>query len=158
MNKIKKEQVSHYEVFVAADGTEFNSCEECMKYEMSAYGVLNAKYQKLVVKSESEDVVFPGIGMDDHTCELVSIKSQAEADTVLQLYLLINSHLTREDASDWAKKWIERARNLVDLALKTGEYLLVGRNCDYDESMWFNGTPSSIKESIDSFLKVENNV
>ena len=44
MQVIKKERINVYEVYAAMDGTEFNTVEECRKYENSAKCVLLSKY------------------------------------------------------------------------------------------------------------------
>ncbi|UKK52698.1 hypothetical protein [Prevotella sp. E2-28] len=148
----ERTNVVKYNVYVAYDGREFNDEEECKKYEESAYGVLNAKYQKLIIKSASEGDVFDGIGTDDHTTELVKIDTQADADVVMQMFLLINSHLTRENAPDSYKKYIARADELVQYAYNGGGPLMIGRGCEYNNSFWIIGTFSSFTAQLAKFF------
>ena len=51
MKEIIKDKtvVEHYTVYQATDGTEFNSSEECRKYEESALGVIRSKIAKPIV-------------------------------------------------------------------------------------------------------------
>ena len=154
MKTIKKESVSYYNVFVAIDGTEFTNEDECKKYEATAYGVLSARYQKLIINTDTEDNVFVGIGSDDRIVEAVRINSQTDADTVMQMYLLINPHLDKDN------RWLKRADSLINRALEEKDILLVGRyanECEYKENFWIDGTANSIKEGVDEFLTTEKN-
>lgn len=144
MRKIQKEQKSYVDVFVAADGTEFKTAEECRKYEDSAYGVLQAKYRKLIIKSTDEESAF-GCGSCDGAVEVVQLKTQADIDIVMQLYVLINPHVK----DDEHKSILDRLMNLANRAIKENDVLLVGRGYEYADSMWVYGTLNSYKESLD---------
>lgn len=155
MKKIQKERKSCYDVFVAVDGTEFLTEEECKKYEESAYGVLMARYKKLIVKSGTEYDLVPS-GSEDNSCEVVKVETQADADTVLQLYLLINPHIAKAE-SDFCMNWRERAEKLCSRALAENDYLIMCHGYEYNDNFWFIGTRNSVKEGIDAFCSVEKN-
>lgn len=151
MKKIQKERVSYYDSYQAIDGSEFLTEEECVKYEKSAYGVLNARYKKLVINSNDEYSVFEAVGMDDHTTELVKVSSQADADTVLQMYYLVNPHILSDDNLRY-KEYRDRAIKLVSEALASDGLLLIGRGFEYDDSFWIIGTPKSFQEKLNAFI------
>ena len=149
MKEIKKERVTTtYETFyVANDGTEFTNRDECKKYDESAAGVLNARLQKIVVKTSDEEKIFD-FGCSDNPVQVLAPTSEEDKKTILQLYLLTNPHLYDEEYNHC----VDRASNLIDRAIKEKDYLLVGRGYDWD-SFWFYGTRHSMQEQIDFFCK-----
>ena len=58
MKEIIKEVKNTYTVYQAIDGTEFDSKEECKKYEDTAKCLLLTKYRPLVKKTVTEIDVF----------------------------------------------------------------------------------------------------
>lgn len=147
MKKIQKERVSYYDVYVANDGTEFNSQEECQKYDNSALGVVRARYEKLVVKSGVESDIC-GVGSDESVVDVLRIKSKDDADTVMQRYFLENSWLKNSSSYDDV---VKRAEAKVSLALAEDDYLFVGLGC-CDDAFWFIGTALQLKGRIDAFV------
>ena len=147
MKKIQKETKMYYDVFVANDGTEFRTEEDCKKYDESAYGVLNAKYKKLVINTDVEEGFF-GFGGCDATIEIVRVKDEKDADTVMQMLFFINPHLKNEGM----EHIVERDNALVERATK-GELLVIDRGYDYEEGFWFVGTDQSMKDEIDRICK-----
>ena len=149
MEVIKKERqrTEYYEMFIANDGTEFDSREECEKYENSAEGVLMQRYKPLIVKETTEDYLF-GWGSSDNTVEIVKPTSKDDADLIMQLVFLFNKYY-REDKN---KHYAERAQELIDRAVKESDVLVIERSYDMD-GFWIVGTTASMKEEIDKFVK-----
>lgn len=149
MKEIKKERVTTtYETFyVANDGTEFTNPDECRKYDESAAGVLNARLQKIVVKTSDEEKIFD-FGCSDNPVQVLAPTSEEDKKTIMQLYLLKNPHLCDEEHNHY----VDRASNLIDRAIKEKDYLLVGRGYDWD-GFWFYGTRHSMQEQIGFFCK-----
>ena len=89
MKKIKKEiQETHaIEVFVAYDDTEFNSENECRKYENSAAGVLLNKLEAITLK---KDMTLNIDGNDENKYSTVVPTEQEHLDTINQLVQLFH--------------------------------------------------------------------
>lgn len=89
--EIKKKEIKTYEtVYVACDGTEFNSEEQCRLYDNSAICVLKAKMNKIAVKVTTEDTIF-NCGNYDNTVYVCVPKNQAELDIIAQ-FMYANDH------------------------------------------------------------------
>lgn len=144
MKKIQKERVSYYDVYVANDGTEFNSQEECQKYDNSALGVVRARYEKLVVKTKTEDDIL-GIGSCEVVVKVLRIKSEEDVNTVMQMFLLENPHLMDN------KDRVEKTEKIISLAFTEDDFLVVNHGYDYD-AFWVMGTTRQLKEQIDAFV------
>lgn len=159
MKTILKEKVttSVYNVYVANDGKEFDTAEECKKYESSAYAAVNTKYQQLVVSRTTEWNLYDEVGCQDTDIELVRISSKDDIDIVMQMHFVINPHCKDESHEAVNKRML----NLAERALKENDLLVVGRGFENEESFWFYGTISSIKESfsnnIDRIVNDANN-
>ena len=89
MKKEIRERKSTYDVFIANDGTEFSTREQCEEYEKSAKGVIKGRYANLVV-AESDEYCFFGAGSEENQIDVVKIKSQEDADVVAQMILHVN--------------------------------------------------------------------
>lgn len=144
MKTINKEIVtkSTKTVYVANDGTEFENAEECKKYESSARGVLYAKYEPMVVKTSDEYEIFL-VGCDDNIVEIVCVKTQEDADLILQILLLENSLYTNEDHKERREEAIAQINSAI------GDFLLVGRGYDRD-SFWLYGSRKSFIEKFNA--------
>lgn len=151
METIRKEKVqkSYYEIFVANDGTEFTSSDECQKYEESAKGVLMAKLHPLIIKDICEESIF-GFGSCDSTVWVVKPSTQNDVDTIMQAFLLYCPYMAKDDH----KNSLECERKLVQRALDENDVILIGRGYDMD-SFWFVGTRNSMKEQLDKLMKVD---
>lgn len=149
MEKIQKQRVSYYDVYVANDGTEFNSEDECKKYDKSAEGVLNAMLSKMVVKEATEEDIF-SFGGSDNPVQVLAPTGDDDKKIILQLYLLKNPHLNKEDHYHY----VESASNLIDRAVKENDCLFIGRGYDRD-SFWLYGTRHSMQEELDKFCETE---
>jgi predicted RNA-binding protein Jag len=149
MKKVTKTREQRYDVYVANDGTEFTTEEQCKKYDESAYGVLSAKYKELIVNTDVESGFF-GFGSDEATIEIVRVKDEKDADVVMQMLFFINQHLSAIDNKfDYV---IERCKMLLERAMK-GELLVIDRGYDYEEGFWFVGTDQSMKDEISRICK-----
>lgn len=145
----ERTNVEKYEVYVAADGTEFTNCDECEKYEESAKGVLMAKIRPLVVKEASQEDIL-GWGSCEDTVLVLKLKTQADADAVMQMMCLENKHLMENSYRDHA----DRVQGYVNSALATNDCLLVnlGYECD---GFWIEGTCTSLVEKLQKFFTIE---
>lgn len=132
----------------AIDGTFFENKEECKKYEDSAKTVILAKYNKLVVKSGSEEELFY-LGSGDNTVDIVKISKYSDIDVILQLHTLING----TPSEDSLNKQIERCERALD----TRDYLFISRGYD-DDYFWVMDTLTDrlnyIANKCDSSLTV----
>lgn len=124
MKSVNKEVTNTIYGWEAIDGTFFDNKEECQKYENSAKTVILAKYNKLVVKSSSEEEFFY-LGCSDNTVDVVKISKYSDIDVILQLYTLING----TPSEDSLNKQTERCERALD----TRDYLFISRgyNDDY---------------------------
>ena len=136
MKEIKKTIESYKYLYVAIDGTEFEDKEECRKYEQSAIGVLMAKFLPLVLKQKTEFQIF-GAGSDDSMISIVKLESQADADIVLQLYLLNNNFMTKADK----KKDLEAIASRINRAVEEKDCIFISHGYEGDD-FWFCGTRS----------------
>lgn len=141
MKKIKKvEEVTTF-VYEAVDGYVFDTAEECTKYENSAVGVLRGRFNKLIV-GRYDAWEFMG-GSEDHDILVLSIKTQKDADTVLQFYYLMSPWIL--NGNDTLK---DKYDNMVNSAI--GGYLLIGKIPDGDGIYLVNTADkiiSNIKEA-----------
>ena len=129
MEQITKQKQVEYTVWKAYDGREFNTKEECVKYEDSAEAVLSSKYQKLIVDTKNAWELL--CGYEDNSVNALKITTEEEANTVLQYYYLVNSFIL----ADAHKKLKEKLENMVAQALEEKDLLLMGVNCDGDPYM-----------------------
>lgn len=101
--EIKKVEVTTFiEKYVAVDGTEFNSKDQCIKYEESAFGVMMARLHKFALKDSTEYEVFAGAGCEDNGVVVVAPKTDDEVKTIQQVLCM------EVQAGDkWKEKYIE---------------------------------------------------
>lgn len=130
MKSVSKEVTNTIYGWEAIDGTFFDNKEECQKYENSAKTVVLAKYNKLVIKSGSEDELFY-IGCGDNIVDIVKLYEPNDVDVILQLYTLING----TPSEDSLNKQVARCKN----ALNTHDYLFISRGYD-DDYFWVMDT------------------
>lgn len=145
MEKIEKQKTTTYEMWQASDGTEFSLKEECQKYEESAKGVLRDRFKKLVVAEEDAWELL--CGYDDNTVYAVKFESEADVDTLMQLYLLENPHMTDENY----KKSLEKYIGMAESALCNKDLLLMGENCEGD--LYFMNTRQAIIDKLQNLGK-----
>ena len=150
MKEIKKERtVTTYDIYYkATDGTEFTDREECKRYEESAKGVLKARLKEIILYSLVETELF-NTGSDDYIVHGVKMQSKEHADTVLQLYLLDNGWILKDDAHT---KYLDRAKQLIQKALDNGDVLLLGENYEGEFSIL-----DTVKDVVDRLYNGVNN-
>lgn len=124
MKQITKEKKSTYTVYVAVDGTEFDSAEECLQYEKSALGMLKAKLKKYIVWEGNEYDLWRN-DTEDNTIA-VELKKQEAVDTLLHIYYLQHSYLLLNEYKNRREKF----ESLVDETFKNKDLLILGINCD----------------------------
>lgn len=148
MKSVSKEVTNTVCGWEAIDGTFFENKEECKKYENSAKTVILAKYNKLVIKSGSEEELFY-IGCGDNIVDIVKISKYSDIDIILQLYTLING----TPSEDSLNKQTERCERALD----TRDYLFISRGYD-DDYFWVMDTLTDrlnyIANKCDSALTV----
>ena len=124
MKQISKEKTTTYSVYVATDGTEFDNAEECLQYEKSALGMLNAKLKKYIVWEGNEYDLWRND--TEYNTIAVELKTQEAVDTLLHIYYLQHSYLLLDEH----KNRREVFEALVDETFKNKDLLILGINCD----------------------------
>lgn len=147
MKEIREEIKSYNIKYEAIDGTIFYNKEECEKYEMTAKAVIKSKFLKLIVKESTECGIF-GVGSDDYTTYVVKPVTSEDAATIKQLYILDNQWIaTNEDN----KRYMDRAFDIIDRALKEKDILFVGEN--YEGEIYIINTRKAIIDDLNSLDK-----
>ena len=157
MKEITKERIQKFydSIFVADDGTEFTSKEECLKYESSARGVLFAKYNQFVINS-TDAYSFFGFGSDEEILDIVRIDSQEKIDVIMQILLIEQEYFYTEQDGDSEERIKEKKEHLSKLvsrlkkSLVEKDIIFIGRGYDCD-SFWFAGTRN---EKVSSMLNI----
>ena len=124
MKQISKEKTTTYSVYVATDGTEFDSADECLQYEKSALGMLNAKLKKYIVWEGNEYDLWRND--TEYNTIAVELKTQEAVDTLLHIYYLQHSYLLLDEH----KNRREVFEALVDETFKNKDLIILGINCD----------------------------
>lgn len=143
----RTEKITEYE---AIDGTVFESCDECKKYDESARAVLMSKYKKLVIKTQNEYDTFFYCGCEDNEVDIIRIKTKEDADLLKQIYFFINPYKKKGELDGYTIMEFEA----IDRALKENDVLFIGRGYD-DESFWVYGSAATIIEFIANYRKLE---
>lgn len=87
MKKIQKEITTYKDIFVSADGKEFNSEEDCRAWENSYKGTISASWH-LIQKREANSCLLGLMwSSDDHECYVIKPKD-------LEEITLINAYIT----------------------------------------------------------------
>ncbi len=129
------EKIIGYE---ADDGTQFDSKEECEKYEKSALGVVYERFKKLIVKKYVECDVFTnyGYGSEEYEYFLIDIKNIND--------LNVYNHFLQ---------LTESKENIIDESY-IGKRILVSAGFEYDDwkhrTLYVNGT---IDDMVAKFTK-----
>lgn len=87
MKVIQKKRETEYSVYQATDGTEFNDCAECEKYENSARGVLLAELKNCEINRGTEYDLL-GTGSSDYEIRLVVPRNIQDLRNINYLYRL----------------------------------------------------------------------
>lgn len=145
MKEIKEELIhkTYVTKYEANDGTIFTTSEECQKYENSARAALLAKYKELEIKMISEYNLF-GVGSDEYYLSIVKLKDELDVDLLTQLYCLFNPQHRNDESR------IKEARNTFRKAVKTGDFLIINRGCEYDhfDAFWIFGLLTDTLNSV----------
>ena len=121
MKEITKEKKSTYTVYQATDGTEFNSKEECQKYEDTAKCLLLTKYKPLVKRTASEYDIF-NTGSEEYMIDILQyLSSESDIDILIQLNRLYYSGRKLDD------DFYNNMRSKLEKCLKNRDIVLVGR-------------------------------
>lgn len=139
-------------VYEAYDGNQFNSSEECTKYEESAKCALLSKYNKYVIRKTTECDLFEA-GSEDYDYDVVTIPDDYAEQVILQILYLFNPYLKEENH----KKDNERCVNRVSRAKEEKDYLFISRGyCgDGGDSFWTTCTFNEHKEKMLELCKPE---
>lgn len=155
MKTIKKEKTTTttYEVYVASDGTEFINAGDCRTYEQGIECILYAKYNPLVVGNIGEFDLLQA-GSDENCVDVVSCKTQADADVVKQVFLLENSYLKEDGYKERCVKYLAE----IDRATEEDNLLFIGRGYEKD-NFYLIGTRNELIERLQNFVpkKEESN-
>ena len=147
MKEIKEELIhkTYVTKYEANDGTIFTTSEECQKYENSARAALLAKYRELEIKMISEYNLF-GVGSEEYYLSIVKLRDESDVDLMTQLYCLFNPRYENDEAR------IKEARDVFRKAVKTEDFLIINRGCDYDQhdSFWIFGL---LTDTLNSVIK-----
>ena len=145
MKEIKEELIhkTYVTKYEANDGTIFTTSEECQKYENSARAALLVRYKELEVKMVSEYNLF-GVGSEEYYVSVVKLRNESDIDLMTQLYFLFNPRYESDSYH------IEEARNIFRKAVKTRDFLIINRGCEYDhfDSFWVFGLFTDILNNI----------
>ena len=126
MKEIIKEVKNTYTVYQASDGTEFNSIEECKKYEDTAKCLLLTKYRPLVKKTVTEIDVF-NTGSDEYMVDILQcLRDEADIDVLIQLHRLYNSSRKIND------DFYNNLRSKLEKCFEDKDIILIGRGTEYD--------------------------
>lgn len=126
MKEITKEKKSTYTIYQAIDGTEFNSKEECQKYEDTAKCLLLTKYKPLVKRTVSEYDIF-NTGSDEYMIDILQyLSSESDIDTLIQLNRLYCGGKKLND------DFYNNMRSKLEKCFKNKDVILIGRGTEYD--------------------------
>lgn len=126
MKEITREKKSTYTVYQAVDGTEFNSKEECQKYEDTAKCLLLTEYKPLVKRTASECDIF-NTGSDEYMIDILQyLSSESDIDILIQLNRLYCSSRRLDD------DFYDNMRSKLEKCLKNRDIVLIGRGTEYD--------------------------
>ena len=134
--------------YVAVDGTEFNTQEECIKYEESAKGVLRSKLKSLIVNDEWNAWELMG-GNEDNDVMAVAVPHESDIDIVLQNYYCDHPWILKESNAYRKDKLVAA----VNQAYKDQDVVLFGINCD--DNLYLIDTRYNIIKRLEDLTKEE---
>ena len=148
MKEITKEVKNTYTVYQASDGTEFNSVEECKKYEDTAKCLLLTKYKPLVKKTVSEYDVF-NTGSEEYMMDILQcLRDETDIDILIQLYRLYNSGRKIND------DFYNNLRSRLEKCFENKDIILIGRGTEYDgyDNFYVLTTLQEISNNITRYI------
>ena len=94
----REEKVIYTDVFVANDGTEFKTQEECEKYEKSWEGTINASFQKVPhVKATEMYWLGDWTGCEDFNVYLIKPRNLDDIRVINEHFHLSSSEMLTQD-------------------------------------------------------------
>lgn len=105
------------------------------------------KFNKLIV--DEGDAWELMRGCDDHRVIGLRLAKKGDADTVMQLFLLLNPYYKDNASNDYYKKALDKYQGYLDRAYQEKDLLLMGINCEGD--YYFLGTRNEIIENLQNF-------
>lgn len=143
MKEISVEQKTYIRKWEAKDGTQFNSKEDCEKYENSAKCVILAKYKDFVIKESSEYDLF-GVGNEDCQVDIVRVPNEKAIDTIFQVFCFFRDWVSDENKEEVRKKIVH--------AYEYNDFLLIQRGYELDD-LYIIGTLDDVIEQIKERVK-----
>ena len=137
MKIVKEEKKYTVDVYEAIDGTRFSDKAECEKYEKSAKCLLLSKYNKLVIKRDSEYNICR-CGSEDEYVDIVKILCREDIDVIMQTLGVINPHLLEEGY----KEKYDEYQGILIKAWEEGDLVFIFRGYDNDDFFSIRGTLS----------------
>lgn len=131
MKEKKIENITYTTVYVATDGTEFNTKEDCAKYERTYACALKSRLMAMAINENSEEYMFAR-GSCDNSVMVVVPRSEKDIDTIRQCALGLGC--TEEQVS----KQISDADIDMPVTITTG----------YDHEWCYIQTVSSLVDDI----------
>lgn len=144
MKEISVEQKTYIHKWEAKDGTQFNSREDCEKYENSAKCVVLAKYKDFVIKESDEYHLF-GIGNEDCQIDIVRVSNEKAINAIFQAFCFF-----RDWESDENK---EKARKTIIDAYRYSDVLLIGRGYELNDFYIIGTLENKLEEIKERVLK-----
>lgn len=148
MKEIIRETKSTYIIYQAIDGAEFNSKEECKKYEDTAKCMLLTRYRPLVKKTVSEIDVF-NTGSDEYMVDILQcLRDEADIDVLIQLHRLYNSSRNNND------DFYNNLRSKLEKCFEDKDIIIIGRGTSYDnyDNFYVLTTLQEISNNITRYI------
>ena len=127
MKTVKEEKKYTVDVYEAIDGTRFSDKAECETYERSAKCLLLSKYNKLVIKRDSEYNICR-CGSEDDYVDIVKILCREDIDVIMQTLGVINPHSLEERY----KESYDKYQSILIKAWEEGDLVFIFRGYDND--------------------------
>lgn len=137
MKVVKEEKKYTVEAYEAIDGTIFSDKAECEIYEKSAKCLLLSKYNKLVIKKDTEYNIFK-CGDEYSYVDIVKILCREDIDIIMQLFGVINSYMLEETN----KEKYDKYQDILVKAWNEADLVFIHRGED-NNGFWIEGTLSS---------------
>lgn len=137
MKTVKKTEEIFITVYEAIDGTQFESAQECEKYEKSARCVINAKFNNL--KKQTFDSETITMGLCDNIVYIIKPESKSDVDVIAQ-YIAYKSGSI---CGDTVKR--------IQKAFEENKHLVVISNCD-ESYVWVECILEDYIEQLKTFI------
>ena len=141
MKKVDKEitHVEHKTVYQAWDGEEFNTQQECERYEQSAASVVMARLEDCVIAKNYDNEIFDS--EDENQYKTVVPKTKEDIDNINQLYFMFGGKCREEPLFSYDE---------ISTPIIIGYRIT---DCYYDW-VWFYKLNGAIKELTDGKYKL----